>query len=77
MEVKTLCEAALSAIIAGTDMTLHLPAGEKWPLGWPRGELLSVTEKGKNCSFDPLKVLAHVQRLAKLSNCYPPAKDVP
>lgn len=68
MEVTDMCQAAVNAIINGTDLILHLPAGEQWPLGWPRGELLSKTEKGENRSFDPLKVLGHVQRLAKLAN---------
>lgn len=67
-EALRIASAAVGAILAGTDMTLHLPAGEKWPQGWPRGELLSVTERGKNYSFNPLKVLAFMQRLGKLSN---------
>lgn len=67
MEVETLCKVAMTALINGTDLTLHLPHGEKWPLGWPRGKLLSVNDRGKNAAFDPLKVLAHVQRLAKLA----------
>lgn len=58
----------LSAILAGTDMTLHIPSGEKWPQGWPRGELLSVNDMGKNYSFDPVKVLSFMHKLAKLSN---------
>ena len=78
MELKPeeLASAATRAILAGTDITLHLPAGETWPPGWPRGELLSVNGGGKNFSFDPLKVLAFMQRLAKLNNGHaavPPA----
>jgi len=68
MAPEELGAAAVATILAGTDMTLHLPNGEKWPQGWPRGELLSVTERGKNYSFDPLKVLGFMQRLAKLGN---------
>ena len=68
MRPEELGAAALCAILDGTDMTLTLPAGEKWPQGWPRGELLSVTATGKNVSFDPLKVLAFMQRLGKLDN---------
>ena len=72
MAPEELAAMAVSAILAGTDLTLHLPAKEKWPQGWPRGELLSVNEKGKNISFDPLKVLGFMQRLAKLDNGKPP-----
>ena len=68
MKPEELGAVAVGAILAGTDLTLHLPAGEKWPQGWPRGELLSVTERGRNYSFNPLKVLAFMQRLGKLSN---------
>lgn len=68
MTPEQLGASALGALLAGTDMTLHLPAGEKWPDGWPRGELLSVNESGKNVSFNPLKVLAYMQKLAKLGN---------
>lgn len=52
MTPERLGAAAVAAILAGTDITLHLPAGEKWPQGWPRGDLLSVTDLGKNYSFD-------------------------
>lgn len=68
MKPEELAARAVGAILVGTDLTLHLPAGEKWPQGWPRGELLSVTNEGKNISFNPLKVLAFMQRLAKLDN---------
>ncbi len=68
MKPEELGAVAVGAILAGTDLTLHLPAGEKWPQGWPRGELLSVTERGRNYSFNPLKVLAFMQRLGKLDN---------
>lgn len=75
MAPEELGAAALGAILAGTDMTLHLPQCEKWPDGWPRGELLSVNEIGKNYSFNPLKVLGFMQRLAKLSNGQPSNKQ--
>jgi len=68
MAPEELGAAAVATILAGTDMTLHLPKGEKWPQGWPRGELLSVSEIGSNYSFNPLKVLGFMQRLAKLGN---------
>ena len=76
MRPEELGAAALCAILDGTDMTLTLPAGEKWPQGWPRGELLSVTATGKNVSFDPLKVLAFMQRLGKLDNGKAPNANV-
>lgn len=60
--------AALCAILQGTDVTLNLPLEEKWPKGWPRGELLSVNDTGKNYSFNPVKVLSFMHKLAKLSN---------
>ena len=62
-----LSSAAVGALLAGKNITLHLPVGEKWPPWWPRGELLSVNDLGKNVSFDPLKVLASLQRLAKIA----------
>ena len=68
MKEEDLAAAAVATILAGTDLTLHLPANEKWPEGWPRGELLSVTDKGKNISFNPIKILAFMQKLAKLRN---------
>ena len=69
MAPEELAARAVGAILAGTDLTLHLPAGEKWPRGWPRGELLSVNvDKGRNISFDPLKILGFMQKLAKLDN---------
>lgn len=71
MRPEALAAAAAGAILAGTDMTLHLPAGKKWPQGWSRGQLLSVTDLGRNVSYDPLKVLAFMQRTAKLSNGQP------
>ena len=66
MNAEEMGAAAVGAILAGTDLTLHLPKDEKWPPGWPRGELLSITDKGKNVSFNPLKILAHMQKLARL-----------
>lgn len=65
MEAEKLCAAAVAAILHGTDITLNLPTGEKWPKGWPRGELLSVNATGQNRSFDPATVLAHVQKFVR------------
>lgn len=62
MEIGTLIDAACNAIASGTNLTLNLPPGAKWPPGFPHGELLSVTDQGQNRSFDPIKVLTHVQR---------------
>ena len=76
MQPEELGAVAVGAILAGTDLTLHLPAGEKWPQGWPRGELLSVTERGRNYSFNPLKVLAFMRRLGKLDNGKAPNVEV-
>ena len=39
-------------------MTLHLPRGFKRPKGFPRGELLSETERGRVYSFDPDKIIS-------------------
>ena len=75
MKPEELGAAAVSAILVGTDLTLHLPKGEKLPQGWPRGELLNVTETGRNMSFDPIKLLAYLQKLGKLSNI--PKPNVP
>lgn len=71
MAPEELGTAALGAILAGTDITLHLPKGTKWPQGWPRGELLSENDLGKNYSFNPLKVVGFMKRLAKLNNGHP------
>ena len=68
MAPEKLGAAAVATILAGSDMTLHLPKGAKWPQGWPRGELLSESALGKNYSFNPLKVLGFMQRMAKLGN---------
>ena len=38
-------------------------AGKRWPTGFPRGELLSINQAGdRNASFDPVKVLAWMQK---------------
>jgi hypothetical protein len=69
MTPEELVTAAANAILAGTNVTVCLPHGEKFPAGWPRGELLCIsTSKHKAYSFDPLKVLAHVQKFAKGHN---------
>jgi len=39
-------------------MTLVLPRKFKRPSGFPRGELLSETERGKVYSFNPDKIIA-------------------
>lgn len=63
MDLPTLCHACTQALIAGQRVTLSLPLGKTWPRGWPRGELLSVgTDGHRNVSYDPLRVLAWVQR---------------
>lgn len=38
-------------------MTLVLPFNFKRPKGFPRGELLSETERGRVYSFDPDKII--------------------
>lgn len=68
MAPEELAARAVGALLAGTDITLHLKKGDKYPYGWPRGELLSVSDMGKNYSFNPLKILAVMQKLAKLDN---------
>lgn len=42
---------------AQVGMTLVLPAGFKRPPGFPRGELLSETERGNVYSFKPEKII--------------------
>ena len=71
MTPEKLAAGCAAAIINGSNITLLLPSGEKWPPGWPRGELLCVTSDGRSVSFDPLRVLASMQKLAKLGNVYP------
>jgi hypothetical protein len=70
MQPEQLGAACACAIISGTNITLVLPEGEKWPQSWPRGELLCVTDKGRAYSFDPLKILGALQKMAKLNNGY-------
>lgn len=64
MNVPELVAACAGAVLAGTTITLSLPVGAaRWPHGFPRGELLSVGSDGsKNAAFDPVKVLAWVQK---------------
>ena len=51
MKPETLAILASQAIVGGTSLTLSIPSTEKWPKGWPRGELMSVNDKGiKNYS---------------------------
>lgn len=66
MDVPTLCAACTQALMAGQNITLSLPKGERWPHRFPRGELLSVGTNGaRNVSFDPLRVLGWVQQATK------------
>lgn len=61
--IKELCLDCALCIMAGSNITLSLQPGAKWPAGFPRGELLSVNQAGvTNASFDPLKVLGWVQK---------------
>ena len=63
MKVEDLWFDAAKCILHGCNLTLTLPIGQQWPPGFPRGELLSVGTNGSaNRSYDPLKVLAWVQR---------------
>lgn len=67
MNVPELVAACAGAVLAGTTVTLSLPAGlARWPQGFPRGELLSVSADGvRNVAFDPVRVLAWVQKATK------------
>lgn len=66
MDVPTLCAACTEALMAGQNITLSLPKGERWPHRFPRGALFSVGTNGaRNVSFDPLRVLAWVQQATK------------
>ena len=59
MTPEQLASAAISAIAAGTRMTLVRPKGHKAPAGFPRGELLCENYEGSRCySVDPVRVLA-------------------
>lgn len=74
--IKALAFAAANAILHDTNITLFLPAGEKWPPGFPRGELLSIVPTGRNVSFDPIKVLAHIQRVIKQARRVKQPKEI-
>lgn len=56
---KDALEAKAQGSICG--MTLVFGKGRK-PNGFPRGELLSETERGKCYSFDPDKVIAWLKK---------------
>ena len=43
-------------------VTLVFPHGFKRPKGFPRGHLLSETERGKVYSFDPDKIIEWLQK---------------
>lgn len=53
---KDAIEAKAQGAVCG--MTLVFGRGSKKPKGFPRGELLSETERGRVYSFDPDKVIA-------------------
>ena len=53
---KDAQEAKAQGSVCG--MTLVFGLGAKKPKGFPRGELLSETERGRVYSFNPDKVLA-------------------
>ena len=56
-EMTAVCSHALRAGLP--TITMSLPAGIKWPQGFPRGTLLSVNPAGlRNYAIDPAKVLA-------------------
>lgn len=63
-----LATGCVNALLQGTNITFSMPRKEKWPPGFPRGELLSVNAEVENRSFDPLKILAHIQQHAKRGN---------
>lgn len=60
MTPAALANDARGAAAAGTNMTLVLPRCFKRPPGFPRGELLSETERGRVYSFKPERVLRWV-----------------
>jgi hypothetical protein len=69
MKPEELVAAAANAILAGANVTVCIEVGKKFPFGWPRGELLCIAlEKHKAYSFDPIKVLAFVQKCVKDDN---------
>lgn len=43
-------------------MTLVFPRGFKRPKGFPRGQLLSETERGNVYSFDPDKIIEWLRK---------------
>ena len=59
MDPQQLYKDAIAAKEHGSvvGMTLGLTIGFKRPIGFPRGELLSETERGKVYSFDPYKII--------------------
>lgn len=66
MTVPELCLLCATAVMHGQGLTLTLPSGARWPAGFPRGELLSINKQGdKNVSFDPIRILAWMQKSTK------------
>ena len=63
-----LASACTERLTKGLKIMLTLPPGARWPKGWPRGEMANETERGRVCYFDPLKILAWIQRAARAEN---------
>lgn len=57
---KDACEAKEQGAHVG--MSLVFKTGQKRPIGFPRGELLCETERGRVYSFDPDKVIAWLKK---------------
>ncbi|PHR99233.1 MAG: hypothetical protein COA78_25150 [Blastopirellula sp.] len=49
-------------------VSLAFPIGQKRPKGFPRGELLSETSRGKVYSFDPDKILSWLAKNNLIDN---------
>ena len=64
MTPEQLYKDALEAKEQGAHigMSLVFPRGKKLPPGFPRGELLSETDRGRVYSFDPDKVIAWLKK---------------
>lgn len=59
MTPDTMAIDAMTALAAGTNMTLVRRRGVKMPPKFPRGELVCENHDGTRCySYAPLKVLA-------------------
>jgi len=71
---KLYADAVAAKAGLGIGITLVLPNLWKRPPGFPRGELLSETERGSVYSFDPDKIIRWLEKNELINRQTPPNK---